>query len=123
MTDISVKRTLAEALRRLVGEVLSSVEFVADYVQLWFNGPCLTAYTPPTIAWGSESLSSEASGYRDGLCRQIGYRVDRTEVDDKQALVFFANGAVISISLRDEDYRGPEALEFCLDRKDRIWVV
>jgi len=123
MTDTPLKQTLADALQELVGHALSSVEFVADYVQFWFDGPCLTAFTSPTIASGFESFNPAEPGYRDGLCRQIGCRVERTEVDDQRASISFANGAVVSISLRDEDYRGPEALEFCLDKKDRIWVV
>ena len=123
MTDTPITQTLADALGQLVGHVLSSVEFVADYLQLWFDGPCLTAYTPPAITWESRSLSLGQPDYRDSLCKQIGCRVERTEVDDLCVSIVFDNGAVVSISRRDDDYRGPEALEFWLDQKDRIWVV
>ena len=75
------------------------------------------------MASGSESLNPSEPGYRDGLCRQIGCRVQRTEVDGQRVSMSFASGAVVSISLRDEDYRDPEALQFWLDKKDRIWVV
>jgi hypothetical protein len=34
----------------------------------------------------------------------------------------FESGATVLISLRDDDYRGPEALQFSLD-DDRIWIV
>jgi len=37
--------SLVDALQVLIGEQLSSVEFVLDYVQLRFNGPCFTVYT------------------------------------------------------------------------------
>jgi len=123
MTDPSVKQTLADALAKLAGEELSAVTFVRDYVQLEFDGPCLNAYTAPAVTHGSESLSLGQPGYRDVLCGQIGGRVECTKVDDQRVSIIFANGVVVSISLRDDDYRGPEALEFWLDRKDRIWVV
>ncbi len=115
--------TLAEALGRLVGHALSSVEFVADYVQLWFDGPCLTAYTLPVVTRESEGISVGQSGYRDILCAQIGSRVERTEVDKQRVAIIFESGAAVSISLRDEDHRGPETLQFSLDPKDRTWVV
>ena len=123
MTDTQPKQSLADALGELVGRELSSVTFVRDYVQLAFDGPGINAYTLPTVTRGSEVLSLRQPGYRDCLCEQIGCRVERTEVDDQRASIIFENGAVVSISLRDDDYRGPEALEFSLDRRDRIWVV
>jgi hypothetical protein len=117
-----MKQTLADALETLVGRDLSSVTFVRDYVQLSFDGPCLTVYTMPTVTFGSESLRLGQSGYRDGLCRQIGCPVKRTEVDDQRVSITFENGVMVSVSLHDDDYRGPEALELQLDR-DRVWIV
>jgi hypothetical protein len=122
MADTHTKQTLTDALGKLAGRMLSSVEFVADYVQLWFDGPCVTAYTSPTVSWGSETLSLGQPGYRDGLCRQVGCRVERTQADDRRVSIRFESGAAISISLRDDDYRGPEALRFSMD-KDHIWVA
>ena len=121
MTDIPTKQTLADALGRHVGSELSAVTFMRDYLQLAFDGPNMNAYTPPVVTCGSQSVSPGQPGYRD--CKQIGCGVERTEVDDQQVSIVFENGATVSISLRDDDYRGPEALEFWLDRKDRIWVV
>jgi len=122
MTNTPTNQSLADALGSLNGHVLSSVEFVADYAQLRFDGPTLTAYTPPTVSWGTESHIWGEPGYRDALCRQIGCRVERTAVDDAQVSIAFESGAAVLISLRDEDYRGPEALQFSLD-KERIWVA
>jgi hypothetical protein len=122
MVDAHMKQSLADALDKLAGRALSSVEFLADYVQLWFDGPCLTAYTSPTVASGPKTLSLDQPGYRDSLCRQIGCRVEHAEVDDRRVSICFEGGATISISLLDDDYRGPEALQFSLDR-DHIWVA
>jgi hypothetical protein len=117
-----MSQTLADALKNLVARELSSVTFVRDYVQLGFDGAGISAYTMPTVACGSERLSLGQAGYRDGLCRQIGSKVERTEVDSQLVAIVFEDGTVISISLRAEDYRGPEALQFALDDKC-IWVV
>jgi hypothetical protein len=122
MTNSPKNQTLAEALGNLTGRVLGSVEFVADYVQLRFDGPSLTAYTPPTVSRGSEIHIWGQPGYRDALCRHIGCRVERTAVDGQQASIVFESGAAVSISLRDDDYRGPEALQLSLD-EDHIWVA
>ena len=109
-------------LAKLVGEQLSSVEFVQDFVQLRFDGPCITAFTWPVVRSTSENLSWGQPGYRDALCCQISRLVERTEVDDQRVSIIFEGGAVFSVSLRDDDYRGPEALYFALD-KDHWWVV
>jgi hypothetical protein len=123
MTNIPVKQTLADALTKLVGRELSSVTFVRDYIQLAFDGPGMNAYIAPTVTSGFESLGLGQPGYRDSLCGQIGCKVERTEVDSQRVTIVFEGGVVVSISLMDDDDRGPEALEFSLDRKDRIWVV
>jgi hypothetical protein len=122
MKDTSTKQTLAHALGTLGGHKLNSVTFVRDYVQLGFDGPGVYAYTMPTVTSGSESLSLGQPGYRDRLCRQIGCRVRRTEVNDQRVSILFENGAIVSISLQDDDYRGPEALQFRLDQ-DLNWIV
>ena len=57
--------TLAEGLAKLVGEPLSCVVFVEDYVQLGFNGPGLTAFTHPTITSGPDKWIWDQVGYRD----------------------------------------------------------
>jgi hypothetical protein len=123
MTDTSTHpMTLADGLHELVGCVLSSVTFVADYVQFGFNGPSLTAYTLPVVSMGSGSIKWGESGYRDALCLQIGRNIERVEADEKHVAIVFQGGSAISISLLDEDYTGPEALQFSLNH-DRWWVA
>jgi hypothetical protein len=102
---------------------LSSVTFVRDYVQLVFDGGGMSAYTAPTVTSGSESLSLGQPGYRDSLCGRTGCRVECTEIDDLRMSIVLEGGVVVSISLRDDDYRGPEALQFSLNQRDCIWVV
>jgi len=125
MTNAPTQPTLAQALENIVGCTLSSVTFVADYVQFAFDGPVLTAYTLPVVSFGPKHFEPMQPGYRDSLCQQIGCRVERIEVDDQHVGVILDGAAAISISLLDEDYAGPEALQFLLNenRPERIWVV
>src|SRR5580692_5452288 len=66
----------------IIGEQLSSVEFVQDYVQLRFDGPTLTAFVWPELRQG------------------------------EAVIVEFEDGAIICVSLRAEDSVGPEAGHF-----------
>ncbi|WP_155121174.1 hypothetical protein [Bryobacter aggregatus] len=114
--------SLSAALSELRGRTLSSVEFVHDYLQLHFDGPTLTAYTLPIITKLGETLRLGQNGYRDALCGEIGSVVEAAEAEHDDVTLTFQDGAVVSISVRDQDYRGPEALQLTLDEQ-RIWVA
>jgi hypothetical protein len=114
---------LADGMSELVGQPLASVEFVQDYVQLHFDGPTLTAYTLPTVRSNlSEMLECGDPGWRELLCKPIGSVVRRTQVLPERVSIEFENGVVVEVSLKDEDYKGPEALQFSLDAV-RTWVA
>ena len=66
-------------LRELVGRELSSVEFVRDYVQLRFDGPCFFAYTMPVVQTLDRVVPRSAGGYVEALIDRIGKRVDAAE--------------------------------------------
>jgi hypothetical protein len=95
-----------------------------DYVQLRFNGPCLTVYTlSHQIIKNGKSISWGEPGYRDALCDLIACVVKRTEiVDAERVSLAFENDAVWNMSLRDEDYRGLEAMMFN-DDINKYWFV
>jgi hypothetical protein len=117
-------KTLDEALKRLVGEQLSSVEFVQDYLQLRFDSPCLTVYgCVHHVIRNQSSISWGQPGYRDTLCGLIAHQIRKTELlsGDKISLTF-DNESVWSMSLREEDRNGPEAVMY-VDGSDKIWVV
>jgi hypothetical protein len=100
----------ASPLHVLVGEQLSSVTFVMDYVQLGFDGPCLTAYTGLKVSVEGKAFAWGEPGFRNALCDRIGAIVRQAEVADGDAICISLNdGGVISISLKPEDYVGPEA--------------
>jgi hypothetical protein len=117
----NITKPLAVALSGLTGSLLSSVEFVQDYIQLRFDGPCLTAYTFPSFRAGAEVVERVQLGYCDAICGQIGLRVLRAEVDNERLAIFFEGGAVIAFSLLERDYVGPEAVQLTID--DAVWVA
>ena len=97
----------------IVGEFMSSVEFVMDYIQLHFNGSTLNAYTCPDVRTAINTLRPTESGYRDALCSLIGATVERTEIRESDCLrIIFTESRAITISLRPEDAVGPESVEF-----------
>ncbi len=105
----------------LAGSHLSSVEFVHDYIQFHFDGPCLTTFTLPSIKISSAQLKATDSGYRDALVSQIGGEVEEVVLTPEELEVKFASSAVLLVSLRDEAYTGPEAINYI--SKDRTLTV
>ena len=94
----------------LRGEQLSAVTFVQDYLQLWFDGPGINVLNPMTITTRAGAVASWAPGFRDTLCEQITKLVADVERRPRESLtIVFEDGASLSISLRPEDYSGPEA--------------
>ena len=115
--------TANDDFSELVGEDLSGVVFVRDYVQLQFDPPpLLNAGTPVTVesSGGRATLGQEA--FANLIISQIGRVVRCVSVLSDVALVIeFDDGSTISVSLRPSDYSGPEAVN--LFRKDGSIVV
>ena len=107
----------------LRGEVLSAVTFVQDYLQLAFDGPGISVFNPLTVATAEGAITSWGPGFRDRLCGQIAKVVEGVEVREGEALVVrFADGSTITVSLRAEDYEGPEAIH-AGGFRDGQWAV
>jgi hypothetical protein len=82
----------------------------------------LTAHVLPVVETNGKRFPWNAPGWRDELCRRIGRKLSGAEVErGVKASLRFEDGASITISLRYEDYRGPEALQF--DDGINVWVV
>jgi len=108
-------------LRQLIGRELSSVEFVRDYVQLRFDGPCLSAYTMPTVQTSDRVITPSAPGYVGALVDRIGRIVGAVESHEEDRLELrFSDGVTIAISLRPGDYRAAEAATLTIGG-DEIW--
>lgn len=75
------KQTIADGPEILVGESLSAVSFVQDYVRLEFNGPCLQVICPLVLVVDGKRLQQEEAGFRDCLCAAIEQVVGSVRVD------------------------------------------
>src|SRR6266576_5035683 len=91
-----------EPSQQIVGEQLSGVTFVMDYLQLQFNPPpTINAYTPVTVSMGGRTCISGDDQFRNRLCDQITKIVKSVVIKDEEAFVItFEDGSMISISLR-----------------------
>lgn len=94
-------------LARLVGEKLSSVVFVADYVQFEFNGPRLTAFVWPHVNTLEGEKRLGVPGYRDALVSLI-FREVTSVSDSEQGLVVHFDGDTLTINPEPGDLEGPE---------------
>lgn len=65
----------SKLLEDLVGEELSSVSFVQDYVQFDFNGPLLTSFADPIVQVEDQTLRFPEGASRDKPCSLIGQQV------------------------------------------------
>ena len=102
-----------EYFSQIVGEKLSAVVFVLDYHQLQFDGPGLTILNPITVTSNGSSVTVGEDQFRNRLCEQITKIVKRADCKEGDALVVeFEDSSTISVSLKDEDYSGPEAIIF-----------
>lgn len=109
-------------LEGIVGEFLSSVEFVMDYVQLRFCGAMLTTYRRPHVQIGYRTYLPSETGYRDALCSLIGETVEDTEVCERLFLrVAFGDGRSIRVPLNAEDPAGQESVSLW-SAADRVWT-
>ena len=116
-----MEQSFPDALQRLQGEQLSSVEFLQDYVQLRFDGPCLSAYNPHHIVLKDSKIAWGQPGYCDALCKLIAQRVQKVTVAEDAISVAFDNDAVWTMSLGDQGRTGPEAFYF-VDMEGNFWT-
>jgi hypothetical protein len=72
----------------------------------------LTALTPLTIRVSGRTWAAADDGWRDRLCERIGVVVRSACVREEEIGIDFEDGSRVTVSLRAEDYRGPEAVNF-----------
>jgi hypothetical protein len=103
----------SEYYNQIIGEKLSAVVFVLDYHQLQFDGASFTILNPITVTSGGSSVLVGEDQFRNRLCEQIAKIVKRVEWTEGKAVVIeFEDGSTVSVSLKAEDYTGPEGVMF-----------
>jgi hypothetical protein len=109
---------------QLVGEDLSGIVFVRDYLQLQFNPPPqINVYSRRVVVssdgrsatFGEDAFANLAIGL-------IGRFVREVNVDaPKSFRIVFTDESEIMISLLSEHYQGPEAVDF--QGRNNQWAV
>ena len=116
---------LSEALAKSFdGRQLASIEFVWDYLQFRFDGPCITVYTEPRLVLKGSEVRADSPDFKNALCALIGNTIIKSSLDlDSRSLkLMFDGDRVLMISFRDEDYRGPEAINI-VDVDRQQWII
>jgi len=112
----------SKILKVIEGGRLVAITFVMDYVQLQFDDGLLTLFTWPTVKIGSVTFKWKDIGFRDALCELITHEVVSTSVREHDAVkISFDNLAAVDVSLKEADYRCPEALTF--RHSSGFWVL
>jgi hypothetical protein len=107
----------------IVSEKLSAITFVLDYWQLHFDGPTINALSRMEVSVHGVVLRDEHDQFRNLICGQIGKLVaDVVLVQSEACTIIFVDKSSIKISLKQEDYRGPEAMIF-YGSNHSTWVV
>ena len=99
-------------LRPIVGRCLGGVCFVMNCVELHFNDAVLTALNPLTVSAGGKFWARDEAGWRDALCARIGRTVKSASNSESGLIINLDDAATLTLSLRSEDFAGPQAFNF-----------
>jgi hypothetical protein len=109
-----------KSLQMLIGEQLSAVTFVQDYLQLHFDGPRLTVFSHPVIRFGDRTFYGGKPGFRDALCNNITKKVTEVRVAYGEIIsIRFADDATINIPLQEAGSLDGESVNF--DAGGDVW--
>jgi hypothetical protein len=83
-------------LQDLVGEELTEVRFVMDYIQLAFSSAIISCFSKPKIETGGISYEIPGPGSRDALCLFIGCKLASAIIQERLALTLDFDPEVLS---------------------------
>lgn len=120
--DQQIPASLPDPLSHVVGEYLSDVTFVMDYLQMRFCGPSFNFYNWPALILADRKLEMGEAGYRDALCALISKTVQSIDVFIDTGLTFkFQTGETVTVSLRaPAESNLPEVAEYSSGKKSGI---
>jgi hypothetical protein len=112
-------------LEILIGEKLSSVVFVMDYLQLDFDGNRFTFNIWPIVTVDNKQYKYGDSNYRDKLCLLIAKNVTRVTLQENKELVieFGAKDQIIlSLDPNNPEIITPEIATFN-DTDNNLYIL
>lgn len=100
-------------LREIIGQPVSGVAFVQDYVEIHFDGKILRALARPRIRNDVSDVVFPESGSRDALCSLIGKSVLNVQVREAIDIELrFSGNTSLLIPLTEQWRNGPEAAHY-----------
>ena len=109
MTEIKANQ---ECLSRIVGERLTAVMFVMDYLKFQFEESVLTVLMSILVRTGDKSYQLGDIPWRDSLCDRITHTVSGLSLAEDHLQIDFDDGSNFLIALNDEARAGNEAILF-----------
>jgi hypothetical protein len=117
----------ADLLASLVGQIVESIVFVMDYVQVTLWGPHstrrLTMFVWPRVEAFAETWVHGDRGYRDALCSLIGQTVVAAGESHVTGLTLRLDHAALSINPELGDLSGPEIAMLQMNDDESRWAV
>lgn len=110
-------------LPSVIGDELSAVCFVRDYIELHFDGPVLRPLGEVSIQNGRETKILGEHGFRDWLCRNIGRRVAAVgPLAGNEIEIKFHGNDIVRVEGRNIGLRFAEFVNFP-DKSTQVWDV
>lgn len=116
------RRESTPSFRVLVGESVSAVTFVMDYLQLQLESGALNFYNWPAVTVGGKTLRHDDADYKDALCEFITKTIREVdELLDEGLKLDFADGSITVPLSVDKDFPCPEIAEFV--SREKPWLI
>lgn len=97
----------------IVGQPLSGVAFVQDYVEFHFDGKIVRALSNPSVSCGRKTLIFPEAGSRDALCSKIGYLVEDVLIKESiEIKILFSGESFVRISIQKGKDSLPESAHY-----------
>jgi hypothetical protein len=113
-----------ESLQVLVGEPVTSIVLIHDYLQVVFHDGTLNFYAWPAIRLDTDRFELDAARYEKELHFLIDQRVKAIGRLSDTGLKIEFESSVLEFDPVDEDLSGPEIMDFFNTREQRpeVWT-
>lgn len=111
-------------LSLLINRELSEIDFVQSYYQLVFQETRLSVYSNNSqIKVNNNLYDTQSDLFYRLIINCINQFVKKINITENESIkLTFTNGYLLAISLKPEDYVGPEAAMFT-DHDTNVWNV
>jgi len=110
--------------KAIIGEQLSSVEFVQDYLQLHFDGNTLAFYEWPEINLQTLRYQVGDMNYRNALCKLISHKIIKIDLlENDRVEFFFEEDSCIKLNLVRNESNSDLSEFLYFNGTDKEWFV